>query len=358
MKIPRKNQNQETEIKEPFDPKRVDIKAKQMILDAVFKRLKNKEIDLRADFQRGENLWSNTQQSRLIESILIRLPLPAFYFDGSDDNRWLVVDGLQRLSSFNNFVINKSLKLQDLEYLPQFNGFGFDELPRELQRRIEEHEITAYIINPGTPEDVKFNLFRRINTGGLVLKPQEIRHALNQGIPAVFIEKLSKLEEFKLFKISTKRMNDRDFVTRFVAFYIHDLEEYKPDLDSFLNSSMSELKKFDEDKLAEIESSFKIALQAAWDIFGKNAFGKINNKVIRINKALFEVWTVNLSRLSLSKIHLLIEQKEELKRYFIEILNKDKEFNDAITTGTGDKKRVEKRFKTIADVIDLAFILR
>ena len=341
-------------IDNPFDPKKVDISTKSMILEAIFKRLRHNEIDLNTPFQRGPDLWDKTKQSRLIEPILIKLPLPAFYFDGSDDNKWLVVDGLQRLSAFKNYVIDKNLKLQGLEFLTRFEGLAFNKLPRELQRRIEEHEITAYIINPGTPKDVKFNLFRRINTAGLFLTPQEIRHALNQGIPADFVGELAELPEFKRYGINPKRMLDRDFVTRFIAFYLHKPQEYTPDLDAFLHRAMAKLGELSELEREKIKDDFKKALQAAWDIFGDDAFRKrynVNDRRKPINKALFEVWTVNLSKLKQPEIDRLAQKKETIKLDFIDLLNNDKEFEKSISTSTGDKKRVLKRFNAIKALI-------
>ena len=329
-----------------------------MSLDNIIKRLREGEIDMAPDFQRQGNLWSPEKQSLLIESILIKLPLPAFYFDGSDDNRWLVVDGLQRLSAIKNFVVDKTMALSGLEFLKKkLEGAKFDDLPRAYQRQIEEAEIMAYIINPGTPEDVKFNIFKRINTGGLVLAAQEIRHALNQGIPAEFVAKLAELPEFKQATggvIATDRMLDREFVTRFIAFYINSPADYKPDLDTFMSKSMGQLKHKTEGELASIRANFTEAMKLASAIFSRWAFRKVYDKKARrkpINKALFEVWSVELAKLSNEKRTLALKRKQEIFDGFVELMNQDEFFCSAITSSTGDKNRIRYRFSKIEELL-------
>ena len=196
----------------PFDPSKISITMKPMTLDALIKRIQNEEIEFDTSFQRKAGLWSKRQKSQLLESIFLRIPLPAFYFDATDEDEWLIIDGLQRVSTLKEFVVDKSLKLQELEFFPELNGCNYDKLPRMFQRRIDETVINVYLVNPSTPENVKFNIFKRINTGGLTLEPQEIRNALFQGQATKFLQECSKLECFikaTAGSIKSERMLDR-----------------------------------------------------------------------------------------------------------------------------------------------------
>jgi len=344
-------------IEHPFDPNLVDIRTRSMSLDLILKRLNKLAINMDTSFQRKAGLWTATKQSRLIESILVKIPLPVFYFDGSDDDNWLVVDGLQRLSSLDNFVNKESFKLINLEFLSQFNGKKFSELPSHLQRRIEEFEITAYIIAPGTPKTLKFNVFKRINTGGLTLTSQEIRNALNQGIASEFVKRLADLKSFKIatdFSISEDRMLDREFVTRFLTFYLFPISEYTSDLDFLLNKALEAIAEIDHNHLQKIAADFDKAMHAAYAVFDKYAFRKrFNNDSNRkpINKALFEVWSVLFSKLSPEEVNLIISKKKQIQSKFTQLLETDEEFNRAISSSTNDKTRVKKRFETISELI-------
>lgn len=353
------NNSEIQEIATPFNPNDVDIRTKTMSLDLIIKRLKSDAIDLNTSFQRKANLWDLTKQSRLIESILVRFPLPAFYFDGSNDDKWLVVDGLQRISTLNNFVNLESFTLRNLEFLVQFNNMKFSELPIPLQRRIEEFEITSYIIAAGTPKILKFNVFKRINTGGLTLTTQEIRNALYQGNATDLINKMSELSSFKRatsFSISDQRMLDQEFSNRFLAFYLFGTEKYNSDLDSFLNNALDQINSIENTEYYnEILNDFNKSMNASINIFGNDAFRKrfsLNEKRKPINKALFDAWSVLLSKLDDNELNKLIKKKEIVIERFMSLLNKDDAFNRSISSGTGDKYRVKKRFLEIKKIID------
>lgn len=210
----------------PFDPELIEVHPRNPTVDLVIQRLKRGLIDLQPDFQRKSGIWNERAQSRLIESLLLRIALPTLYAAEEDDESWSVVDGVQRLTTIVRFVKPDAaglepLRLGDLEYLTQYEGSRFEDLPGRMQTRIMETELSVLLIRRGTPEEARFNIFARINTGGQPLTRQELRHAL---IPGPARALLAKLAESGFFlqatghSVNPSRMAERELCLRFLAF--------------------------------------------------------------------------------------------------------------------------------------------
>lgn len=292
-------------------------------------------------------------QSRLIESLMLRFPLPAFYFDAESEDNWLVVDGLQRLWTLKNFVVDQTLRLRGLEILKDYEGLTFSELPRPMQRRIMETQVTAYIIKPGTPRPVKYNVFRRINTGGLMLNPMEIRHALNQGPAAEFLKEVSESDVFNQYiPVSDRRMADRELILRYVAFRLTPYQQYVKPLTGFLDTAMEKLNRTtgpERDNLrAGLFRAFTIT--EAW--FGREQFSRsygADGKRL-LNGALFEVWTSQLSLLDDEAIARIEHRLSDFQDHYKRLLQSD-DFVFAITRATTDNKSVQTRFEAIEKLL-------
>jgi len=339
-------------ITHPFKPNEIQMDTPPFTVGYLVDMIEHNEINMNTDFQRSGELWTREKQCRLIESILLGLPLPAFYFD-TNSLPWGIIDGLQRCCSIKNFCVEKTMPLEGLEYLRDMNGLRFDDLNRSLQRSIIMRPITVNLLKKSPPE-VRYILFKRLNTAGLELKPQEIRNAMYQGKVADVIKELSTMPEFIKAtdgKIPVKRMQDRDFICRFVSFYLKSYTNYDtPDLDTFLNSGMDLLEKSD---IQDITQNFRKALQLAMDIFGVDAFRRRTDKVAPrcpINKAYFEVITVNFAKINKEEEQMLRRNSELFKDNLIKLM-RCKHYSDSLSRGTGTKERVNVRFSLFYQVM-------
>ncbi len=347
----------EERITDPLNPTLIRVDTRPMTIDQLLGRIEHHELDLQPRFQRKGGIWTRGAQSRLIESLLLLIPLPAFYVSATDGDKWLVVDGLQRLTTLKSFILDNTLKLCELEFFTSFIGKTYADLPPPMQRRITQTQVTVYLIEAGTPPEIKFNVFKRINTGWLPLSAQEMRHALNQGRATEILAQLASSAEFKKAvdsSIRDDRMADRECVLRFFAFTLVPYIEYKSkEFDSFLNDCMKTLNAMSDQEIEQLRQRFLKAMLAAYAIFDTDAFRKrykIGTSRYPINKALFESWSVNLGQLSEEQIHILIERKNMLQERFIGLMN-TRDFNEAISQGTNDIKKVHRRFKSIQQLI-------
>ncbi|MFN9559342.1 MAG: DUF262 domain-containing protein [Dolichospermum sp.] len=347
-----KFEDDDDENLEPFDPTKIRIKTRLMTMDVLLRRIEHDEIDLDTEFYRKSDIWTIKAKSRLIESLLIRIPIPPFYIDATNDDKWSVIDGLQRINTFKKFIIDQEFTLTELQFLTDLNNKKYNDLPRAYQRRIEETELTVCLIEPGTPDEVKYNIFQRINTGGLPLNNQELRQAMNPGKPIKILKKLANLPEFKTVvnfsKKRNERLEDHELILDFIAFTLTNYQDYPENKGHtyFLNETMKKLNKLENDLIQEIDNKFIIAMKAAYDIFGNNAFRKSSSSPV--NKSLFEVWSVTLSQLNSQKIDMLINRKELLKERFIEKMRTDNDFNRSISQAAN---KVKYRFEQINQIV-------
>lgn len=350
-------------IAEPFDPDDIDVVTRPMTVDLLLSRTENKMINLQPDFQRRWGVWDQRRQSRLIESLLLRIPLPVLYAAEDEDERWEIVDGIQRLSTIARFIKPEiigegPLILSGLEYLHDYEGTDFQGLSPRLKMRLREAELIIHLIRKGTPPEVKFNIFARINTGGVPLSAQELRHAITPGKARDVLETWASLPLFVKAtdgSVQPIRMDDRELVLRFLAFYLLGLEAYKqPDMDGFLIGAMKTINAASDDDLSKAQFHFVSALNTATAIFGRDAFRKRflkNAGRLPINKAVFEALSVNLARLSLADAAKLERNAEAVREAFIGLCN-DRSFENAISQGTGDIRKVNRRFSAIRDMLE------
>lgn len=346
-------------IDDPFDPTRIKISTKQPTVDLVIDRIRHQEIILQPDFQRSDDVWPQPTRSRLIESLLLRIPLPVFYMAADEDDNWKVVDGLQRLSALRDFILKKTLRLRKLEYLSQFDGHYFDDLPRPMQRRITETQLSCHVIEPGTPPEVMFNVFKRINTEGRPLVGQEIRHALNPGPARDLLEELARSDEFLTATdgtVNPKRMADRECVLRFLAFRSLGEAKYGGKLDDFLMSAMRFLNKNVETH-PSLRDDFRRAMTLASNIFEGEAFRKANRPGYAarwkspVNKPLFESISVVLAEVSDEHSEELRRQKGKIVKDLAQLMEADAEFLESITVGTQTTRQVTIRFERMRKML-------
>lgn len=346
------------ETKTLYDLSKIRVEQRSVNLGTLLGMLREKQIIFDTEYQREPGLWKDVEKSRLIESVLLGLPLPSFFFSERSESEyeWEVIDGLQRLCTFREFFIDGTLKLRGLQFMTAHEGKSYsDFLPRE-KWRMEMLNLNLNIVTRQTPEPVKYILFNRINSAGYVLTRQEMRHALLRGIPAQTVKDLAESEEFTTATRPTKfkRMADRELVARYFAFHLLQPYEGNQELNEFIFRGMEYLKQLSAEELEKECSLFREVMRTADIIFFKKAFRKPSEDSPRLNpicKALFDAVTVSLAELTQEQRRTLEEKAEEFYETFVKEYRESKTFEQDLTTGTAQKATVKRRRDTLDKII-------
>lgn len=337
----------------------VFVRTEQRTVGEVVARIAKNRYILDPDFQR-DFVWPNPKQSKLIESCVMRIPLPVFYVAEAPDGRIIVVDGLQRLTTFARFLGNE-LRLTGLvspERMGshELEGRTFENLPLNLQERVSDTQLTMYILDAKAPERARLDIFERVNSGAQLTR-QQMRNALYNGAATQWLKSAAEGEPFQKAtagSLDSKAMRDREAINRFCAFGLLGWESYTTgDMDSFLAQGLKRLASLSAEERGALRKNFDAAMDLSSRLFDQHAFRKslasdiANAARSVINISLFEVSAVVLARFAGT---LDASREDELKS-IVETLVRNDEFARSITYSTNSTQAVKKRFSMFENTL-------
>lgn len=318
------------------------IRHENRTIHDVIRRIDQSTYVMDPDFQR-DFIWPEDKQSKLIESVIMRIPLPVFYMAEDDEGRMVVVDGLQRLSTFRRFVKDElRLKLPDRDEL---NGRRFCDLSPKIQNRVEDCNLIFYIIDSKVPEQARLDIFERVN-GGVPLTRQQMRNCLFMGNATRFLKDESRTEIFLEAtggSLNRQTMRDREFVNRFCAFQLFGIDQYRGDMDDFLAQCLRHMNKMGSASLAQLSDQLHRGLANNFMLFDRHAFRKHRpGQEVRsvLNASFWDVMSTGLSRYTEERVQSCAEP---IRRSIHDLLA-NVDFNTAITYGPNGSRQVRARF--------------
>ena len=340
---------------EPYDVNKIRIETKGITIFQIEVWIKRGLIDLAPDFQR-HIVWDHRRRSLLIESLLLRIPIPAVYVNADETGKKTVIDGIQRLTAIDDFIKGK-YALKDLQYLSDCEGKKYSELGQRYRLRIEETLLTVNILDERCPQMVKFDVFRRINTGGVPLNPQEIRNILAKQSVRGFLQRLAASKSFKQatdHRVVDTRMDAQEMWLRMITIFSNydwrtaDFKKFTK-LYSMMDEMLLSLNEENAEVLEERETAYLRIMRQCQIVLGEQSFYKFRSK--RINKQLFTAWCVVLLNVNLEEKQL-IASKNKINKSYMMLLQEDDDFKEAITSSTGGRKYIKLAIDKIREIIE------
>lgn len=328
----------------------VMVRSEIRTVSDVVKRIEAGRYILDPDFQR-DFIWDQDKQSKLIESCVMRIPLPVFYVAEMTDGRVAVVDGLQRLSTFTRFLRNE-LKLGGLGEAHPVNGLLYRQLPVNLQERIEDTQITLYILDKDAPDRARLDIFERVNSG-VPLSRQQMRNAIYNGPATRWLARMVDSPSFRQAtggSLNRKTMRDREAINRFASFQLMGWQAYSNgDMDEFLAEGLRRMNRMSEAELEALAQRFEDAMRLSNELFGRHSFrkslkeGKSLAARTVLNISLFDALSVSFAQGAFTR-----ENYPQIAGAIAALLN-DWRFDEAITRSTNSTMPVRTRFRMAAE---------
>jgi hypothetical protein len=312
-------------------------------------QVESNRLHLQPVYQR-RYVWDNKKASKLVESLLINVPIPVCYLAEEHDGTRSVIDGQQRLRSLNRFLQNE-FALTGLEVLPDLNRKRFRELSDRQQRLISNRTIRCIVISEDSDPEIRFNVFERLNTGSVALTAQELRNSVYRGTMNDLLRELAKSSQLSncLDGRSDARMAFEELVLRFLALS-ERLADYRPSLKRFLNEYMRRYQNLDDIGIGSRRDQFLSTAAKAHAVFGPNCFRRASRTagdwawLPQINSAVYDVVMLNFAGLSQNAADLTASSGDIVEA-LVRLMLTNEEFGDAISLATGDRARLFRRVR-------------
>lgn len=348
------------------ESRKIVWQAKDFSIREFASMLNDGDLDLQPEYQR-KYVATKKIASKLIESILMDVPIPVIYLAEEKDGTYSVIDGQQRLTSFLSFISEKypngeSFKLTGLKVLKELNRKLFSELNNEEKNKIRKTTLHTIVIKKESNEDVKFAIFERLNTGSIKLNEDEIRNTVYRGN---YINLLSELEENITFhevvqkENFKRRMFYRGMILRFLALSEKSYLNYQPSMKQFCNKELRDNRNLNEEKAEEYRKRFLHCVDLVKVVFGRTAFRRYasaseekekgNWTTTRINMALFDVQMCGFVNYSKNEV---LNKADYIREAILELMANNQAFIDSILIQTSNKEVLKKRFKIWLEKLD------
>lgn len=345
-----------------IDPntRRIFARPSDPTVKDLFDRHKDGDLILQPHFQRYY-VWDAGKSSRLIESVILDVPLPIIYLAEELDGRESVIDGQQRLTSFFEFLDGK-YSLSGLQVRRDLNGKKFTDLDRGIQNKIRRAAIRAITIQKESDKDLKFEIFERLNTGSVALNDQELRNCVYRGSYNKLLRELAADQDFMYLlglQKPEKRMRDVELVLRFASFYHATYLKYRPPVRKFLNEDMEKFREISEKDAEDLRQAFKTSTHIIRSLLGKNAFkrfyqGSGNNpngywEPKKFNASLYDILMYGFTDYDKNQIYPCLDS---IREALIWLMTEDREFVGAIEISTSSARAVRTRFDKWRQTLD------
>lgn len=345
--------------------RRITTQSLDLSIDTLASRIDRGTLILQPEFQR-DYVWSPGKASQLVESVLLRIPVPIVYLSETEDSDWEVVDGQQRLTSLYSFVRGQfpdgsSFRLGKLHVRDDLKGKLFRDLPRNEQNSLLNYSLRAIILNKESHPDLKFEVFERLNCGSVQLKDAELRNCMYRGPYNDMLAELSEnnfLLRIRRTDRPHKRMEDRQLILRFLAMKRNTHLNYRGSMKQFMNREMEVHRYASTAEINEMKRQFEEAIECAWLVFGENAFRRWTPAQNPGESAMWDsklnvaLWDTLLYGFAFYEKRQIVPIADAIREEFLDLMSADAVFVDYIGRTTDKPDRIQYRARVWLDRLD------